>query len=292
MGIKILPVEVEPLVKTNNPIAFPMSVIQGNNKNSIYWLASKFIGIRYNRWHRYFKLDMFTFQVPYFIFWKCLSCRTCVVFNRKKFLLEKIKRAINDGNYIGVIVNEYYNPENECYLKTNFLHDKYIYGYDDTKNVFKVLSIAKKGIYRTYDFDYAQFVAAFSYYFYNIGFLSFKVKKSFDFGIDSKIIKKSFNKYLSGKHDCGINCYDVLINSTFSDKKLNMRIFRPFLEHKKILCYIDDSFDIIKGKMEIVFNLAIKYNITKDSANLSKIRIILAELKIIEAELIKQYLRK
>lgn len=291
--VKKLLVDENPLIKTVNGYAFPLSIIGGQSENYIPWVTSNFLNISYHPLRFNKRLDRLCFKKSAYFFWSFFRFRI-------KFLLHKedivphMKREIEKGNYLALYLNEYFIPGKSSYQKRNYIHDKYIYGYNDDRNIFYVLSIADKGMYKKHEISYGNMQKAFCYYFWNHCFFAFQLKE-YDFTkTDTKKIKKQLRRYLSKRKNYGIHCYDVIINHFHSlqpKEEVNMLILRMFKEHKTILSLLDESFSAIKEQFDSLFYWCIKYNLNFDKSILERQIVKLEKIKAEERALIESYLR-
>lgn len=291
--IKKLPVDENPPIKTVNGYAFPLSIIGGHHKNYIPWVTSNFLNISYHPLHFTKRINRLCFRKSAYFFWSFFRFRIKFLWHNQE-IVQYLKRELDKDNYIALFLNEYFIPGKSSYKKKNFIHDKYIYGYNDDLKVFYVLSIADKGMYKKHEISYENMQKAFSFYSYNHAFFTVKLKNYNFSKTYSKRIKKQLGKYLKKRKNHGINCYDLIIrhfNSLQPNEEINMLILRMFKEHKTILSMLDDSFDTVKQQFDALFYWCIKYNLNFDKSILERQIVKLQKMKSEEYMLIKAYLK-
>lgn len=292
--IKKLPIEENPPIKTVNGYGFPLGIIGGHHEDYMPWVISNFLNISYHPLRFIKRLDRLCFRKSAYFFWSFFHFKINFLLRRGE-IVEHLKQEIDKGNYIALYLNEYFIPGKSSYQKRNFIHDKYIYGYNDDLKVFYALSIADKGMFKPHEISDENIKGAFSYYFFNHFFFSFRLKE-YDFSkIDSKKIKKQLRRYLCGRKNYGINCYDLIIkhfNALGSNEPVNMLTLRMFKEHKGILSQLDESFITVKKQFDALFYWCIKYNLTFDKAILEHQAEKLQKLKQEEYSLIETYLKQ
>lgn len=292
--IKELPVQDNPPIKTVNGYGFPLSVIGGNYENYMPWVISNFLNISYHPLRFLKRVDRLCFRKSAYFFWSFFRFRMKFILHNKT-IVARLKREIDKGNYIALFLNEYFIPGKSSYQKRNFIHDKCIYGYNDDLGAFYVLSIADKGMFKKHEISYENMRNAYCYYAFNHFYFRFRLK-DYDFSkTDSRKIKKQLRRYLSGRKNYGINCYDLIIkhfNSLQPDEPVNMLILRMFKEHKEILSQLDASFSTVKQQFDALFYWCIKYNLTFDKTILERQTEKLQKLKAEEYRLIETYLRE
>lgn len=291
--VKKLLVNENPPIKTVNGYAFPLSIIGGHHENYMPWVTSNFLNISYHPLRFSKRLDRLCFRKSAYFFWSFFRFRIKFLLQNKK-IVQYLKQEIDKDNYIALYLNEYFIPGKSSYKKRNYIHDKYIYGYNDDLNVFYVLSIADKGMFKKHEISYENMQKAFSYYAFNHWFFVFKLK-DYDFlKTDSRKIKKQLRRYLSRRKNYGINCYDVIINhfnALRPNEEVNMLILRMFKEHKNILFLLDESFAPVKQQFDALFYWCIKYNLNFDKSILERQVEKLQKMKAEEYALIETYLK-
>lgn len=292
--IKKLLVDENPPIKTVNGYAFPFSIIGGHHHNYMPWVVSNFLNISYHPLHFLKRVDRLCFRKSAYFFWSFFRFRIKFLLHKEE-IVSYLKRELDNERYISVLLNEYFIPGKSSYNKKNFLHDKYIYGYNDDLSVFYVLSIADKGIYKKHEISYENMRKAYCDYFWNHCFFVFELK-DYDFSkINSKKIRKQLCRYLSKRKNYGINCYDLIIthfNSIKPNEAVNMLMLRMFKEHKNLLFLLDDSFAGVKQQFDALFYWCIKYNLNFDRSILERQVVKLQKMKVVEKLLIEAYLSK
>lgn len=132
---KILPFCDKPFSTMYNNYSFPIGIIQGNHSNNVDpWAYGKYINCLYHSGFGYH-------LGKYSDVWKTHNDYVQIV-NRKYGIIplskkiEHMKRLINEGYYIMIVLDEYYIPGMAVYQKWCFLHDSLLIGYNDEKHVF------------------------------------------------------------------------------------------------------------------------------------------------------------
>jgi hypothetical protein len=234
----------------------------------------------------------------------------------KSYAERFIKERIDQGNYILLfMIDEFYLSYSTRYQKENFVHDSYLYGYDE--DFFMVMAYSA-GNLQMMKIPSQQIIDGLYSYMQtdpDSYFCTFRPSAKAVIEIDHAKIIKDICDYGEGSIDLlenriyGIDIYQPLLNcirKIQQDPKLldlDLRPFRVLWEHKQSLRrHIDilhDKVDLpIKIKEEImeceylseqIFMLAIKYNIAKDKKNLKKIIASVTKLNEIEKEALEQF---
>lgn len=240
-------------------------------------------------------------------------------------IINYIKDKINENKYIGVTVDarkikNYYNVN---------MHNLFIYGYNDKKNVLYTADHFRNGIFKFEEVSYDEFSNSVSYSYEkdlewgNLeGVCTFsKIKRQHEniYKLDIRKIIHDMKSYLliegfAYKYDeyfiYGIACYDNLIkyylivvqDGLSCDLKgiyteichKRMMILRlEFLEKDgyEMKAFIE-QFKIIKKILEMLLSLSIKYNITRKKYYLRKCIDNMNDIKIKEINVFNELIEK
>lgn len=184
-----------------------------------------------------------------------------------------LRERIDQGNYLLLhMVDEFYLPYSEFYQNDHFVHDTYIYGYEN--EFFWVMAYSQKKLkqIKVSAMDIEQSLFSAKDYKPEVFFCSLRPNQAIHVNVDYHRIKQSFYEYLGYKKDfpqCNMqknsntnmltlvpsapkhkdnyvygnqiytvlnNCIDaMLINHDFTHSPIDIRPFRLLWEHKRIL---------------------------------------------------------
>lgn len=235
------------------------------------------------------------------------------------------RERIDQGNYLLLhMVDEYYLPYTRSYRDRHFIHDTYIYGYED--DYFWIMAYTERKLkkIKVSSSDMVQSVLSSKEYKKEVCFWSLRPNKSIKVEINYKKIRQNLYEYL------GINCsslesmenyrpgyvygnkiYDVLINclikfmeSSENLISLDVRPLRLLWEHKRIIyCRIEliiakydlppdvlSDFKNLVCLSKQIFMLCLKYNVTLKKDILERMIGKIKELKIGEEMLLSKFL--
>lgn len=200
-----------------------------------------------------------------------------------------LKERIEQGNYLIFCgVDEYYLSYSKNYQKRHFIHDTYVYGYEETSFTVMAYQEGKLGRLKV---PYREIEDAL----YSleeqeeVSFCTFRPSQTARVVIDWKLIKQEYSDYFQSVSSgdslagtvYGINVYDVIIrclNEIGETEGIDLRVFRCLWEHKKVMrnraeklqecCEVEmggyELLDELEGTAYQVFMLMIKYSITSD----------------------------
>lgn len=130
-----LPFCEDPISTMYNNYSFITGIIQGNNSNSFEpWAYGKYINCLYNPGFGYHLgkcADVWKAHEDYV---HIVKSKYGVIPPCKK--VGHMKRLLNEGFYIMVVLDEQYIPGMAAYQKWRFLHDSLLIGYNDEIQVF------------------------------------------------------------------------------------------------------------------------------------------------------------
>lgn len=221
----------------------------------------------------------------------------------KDHFISFLKERIDQDNYIFLYrIDEFYLSHSFRYQKTHFIHDIYIYGYDN--DVFNVMGY-KDGRLQLFTLPQTEICEAFfeaSKLEEDLHFCTCHPNISAYVKTDYLRIKKNLKQYLEGGEEgdlCfGILSYNEIIRSieymieNQGKVTIDLRVFRNQWEHnismKDHIIKLGDVMDIGDARAsaeelerlgEKVFKLAIKYQMMESPSILTKILLHLNEMK-------------
>ena len=237
---------------------------------------------------------------------------------RDKFV-DFIRERIDQDNYLLFYkIDEYYLSYTNHYGHRHYMHDAYVYGYNDTN--FLVMAYHDKRL-QLLEVSVEEIMDGLYYVLEEeetLNFCSFRPYHAASVQVDYDRMVGEFEKYVSGVASnadriYGVSVYEVLIKCIWlvaegivkgEDALLEPKVFRMLWEHKKILLVhleklkqVEDvKRDILEEMQEIVqsankvFMLALKYNITFQNSILHKIMGYIREIQEREQSVLKQFL--
>lgn len=234
-------------------------------------------------------------------------------------MVDFLKERIDQNNYLLLYdIDEFYLPYSEKYMKSHFIHDTYIYGYDEDE--FLVLAYSnrklqkikvakddiKRALYRT--FPDGQ----------DTSFCTFRINASIYIEPDQEKIRRGLRSYLHSNNDnmqentvYGLDTYESvlaylsLVKSNISTmQKIDMRIFKFLYEHKSVMkqhvIYWTDKkpeSELIVNNAKEIENLAstvflsmLKYSVTTNVNLIDSSIDFIGRMKIIEKKMIESVL--
>jgi len=211
-----------------------------------------------------------------------------------------MKLYLDENYYIYLYLNNKHIKCSVNYNSQDRLHDKFIYGYDDDKQVFLV------GDY--FDFKHFSFnevkydEISKAYYdipenlydlFNSMGINFFRLNQNSLFDLDAykldfNSIKFHLNDYITNKNKIfGVNTYDIIKSHITETKRLDSRGVSIHKDHNRVVImfmeYLRDTFNLYDEETYLDFNnnsnkleylkfLFLKYNLTLNCSILEKIR--------------------
>lgn len=318
---KKLPVS-EPLTNTWLYDAFPLSILAANGNKYLEWFLSNFIQVNANRditiaeRHNVFlKFDGAVTNNAAYLNKQLISWSTFI--NLGIDIHDYIKGHIDQGYYIQFQVDEYYIPTQWRYGKHHNIHDMFIYGYDDEKELYNVLGYNKDLIFVESTCPYNNFEDGFknNYLDKNENFWAdriyfYQYNDHDHYSFNTKLVKSSLIEYLCGVNSFealnrfydqdrgvvyGIDVFDKILEhiSTAKEKPeldikngettLDPRIFRFLKEHKKIMMmrlkYIHENITNVK---ELILEYKEAEVLSEKSHNLSIKYIVAPNVKLLD----------
>lgn len=185
-------------------------------------------------------------------------------------------------------IDEYYLSFSDSFKKEHFIHDLYIYGYEN--DTFCVMAYKNEQL-QLFNVSQTEIQNAI-WACQNPSFCTCRPNKKIQIEVNYDKIKNNIINYYNGKEEdnyiYGIRIYDAIINclNNFinnNEKDIDMRVFRMLWEHKKIfkmqLLKLQEKQDIEKSIEHAinvertgnkVFLLGIKFRLTGELSNLRK----------------------
>jgi len=293
MQKKILPLDDKPPIMTYIYLAATLGIMSLNFDKLAPWFYSHFIQIfTGSQCGAFGFFDMDFYDYPFLC---CERIKNSTLQNMGVDIEEFIKTCIDNQSYVMIKVDEYYLPNMPSYKYKNFLHDVFIYGYDEENSCFDITCYGKSGLYSrdtimmsdlkkalyieengdkdlTYIFKLRDHKAEFD--------LKLVTESIFDYVYSQNTserlrpMKKPTRKRTYGIKTCMLlkkRLEEIIELGENSNKyKLDLRTFRLLWEHKKCmydrLCYmckneyvkLDDN--ILEKYMEVVKSYNILFN--------------------------------
>ncbi|MFX3650433.1 MAG: hypothetical protein ACE3K2_13485 [Paenibacillus sp.] len=280
-----------------------ISSILSNNKKCLPWFYNNFIQIRY-----VYDWDTFFFDNHHLLMDNCPWLNHHVV---PRFVIESKWDSIVDfivdslklGHYVYLYVDRYFISASTAYLKWSHLHEIFIYGFDWESKKFLIADNLSDGKYVQTECTFEEVAQGYNamkgnnHFFLNIHLLSKKEEEEYTLNLPQIIM--SIENYLNSvitldvsfkeKTLFGQNAILFSVDKMIEDetKRLDKRAFHLFLEHKKLMLsrinylihenrlkyeHVSESYKNIVRRFEIIQNMTLKYNKTKDQNSLSRIR--------------------
>jgi len=300
---KVLPMAIPPS-ETYQLTSFMMGIIS-QNKNVRNSLFNTYINlyVSKNEWGE-MSLDFFDAQCEHYrvngigemdlFYLKNISKSKC-----KDFLKERI----DQDNYLLLFeIDEYELSYSKFYQKVHFMHDAYVYGYDD--DCFWVMAYSKEHLCMMRIPQQEIVDGLYSMHDKESHLCSFRIYHKVKVKLSIKEILLQVNNYLAGGENdkgetVGISVYDCLQDMLTRFKKnrddekfLDPKPFRAFWEHKKMLLLRNhhlvkkieklDALTPLAEKMEqqgsMIMMLTLKFNMKQDFDIIDRIRVYLDEM--------------
>ena len=144
-----LPIDIQPFAKNYLRHAFPLSVIQANNREKANRIIiNDYIDIIYKPIYGWFDYHNY-----YYSQWECIDCNKI---SKELLMINKINiigfiiNALNIGYYSDIWLDIYYIPGKSEYKKMHKSHGLLIYGADLKERLFFVLSYSNKDQYEPF----------------------------------------------------------------------------------------------------------------------------------------------
>lgn len=282
----------DPIIKSYQNISFIQGILlaHDNCKNLIY---SNYLILKFNSKGR----NKLIFDNCSWEDYRLMGLANMNLYRKSNlyepFLADFIKERVDQEQYILLYsVDEYYLPYSKHYNKDHFVHDSYIYGYE--KDYF-YLFVYSNGKYEKIKLHQKYIIDSFfsekisgdsSFSTFSINKL-FKFNYNFDEVISTLYTYMGYSPLIKNQDIMslytGICDYIAMVEKNDADGELDLRIFRVIMEHKRILALtiireeiistnVKRLFCDIKIDSELIFRLALKYNVKRDKCILKTIR--------------------
>jgi len=311
---------VDPPIATYQGISFILAILlcDENTKNLYY---NNYINITMNNVTDYKKIGLGFTNV----FWENYRLDGYATMDmyyikdiKQASFIDFLKKLIDRNNYLLLFsVDEFYLSYSEYYNKMHFFHDTYIYGYDDEN--FHIMAYTEEKLSRICISCNEVKEAIYSRFHdnTNTSFCTFQPLTEQKALVDTKKIYKELKDYIEQKGNdiyaqtnvYGAAVYPYLYEyieyiSENEDVKIDLRFFRMFWEHKKVMDdrirYLNEEHLVSKNLSEkiksieenarLVFSLATKYYLSKRKAILGRIEPLIRKVQEEEHELVKELL--
>lgn len=234
-------------------------------------------------------------------------------------IINIIINCINNNKYIITFIDEYYVPFSLAFQEWHFNHDFFIIGYKLPEKKLITMGYGNDSQYRIREVSFDNFNHAWSSEHLNVSqpFQLYQWHDDnymLPYKFDISFIKDSIAIYLSGEDPLHYNkhiynndikkVYGVFVyqkineyisNNYENNLSFDIKVFYLLYEHKKCMfrrimylkerCFLYDCDELLNGfldiekETEIIINLVIKYNLTKNMNIVNRIK---TKLQIIE----------
>lgn len=246
--------------------------------------------------------------------------------NGSKSFTDFIEMQINNGYYIDTCLNQYFFSFSDFYMKKEYIHPTFIYGYDNKEKLIYVSDFFNNGKYSSQKVSYDEINKSYrldnmqdiEYWRYWVTLYKYN-NKQYNFNL--KLFKLCLNDYIKSKDSFfklqysfrssedkmyfGLQCYDLLTEHVKKFKtQLSLRSIHIFYDHKIAMLmrldYIEkehllifNTYSVLKRDFNYLADLALrlrnsalKYVISKDEELLSHIVELIQELKRAEQKIL------
>lgn len=273
----------EALTSTYLYDAYPLSVLPAHGNDYLEWFLSNYIQLNANK-------DIVKENNVFLEFYGPQALKSPFL-NKQNILWsaftnlginvhDYVKLHIDQEYYIYCQVDEYYIPNRQAYQAYHFIHDLFVYGYNDIDRIYYILGYNKDFIFSESTCSYNDFEKGFRNNFmdktkfvWSDKIRVFQYNNTYKYHFNLELVKHLLTEYLSGQNSYetlnrfdeprydrvyGIDVFDKVLehltivkeNSLSVNKSkeiyLDNRIFRLIMEHKKIMMmrmkYINEHF--------------------------------------------------
>lgn len=262
---KILPIYNTPIIGYMEDV-HPLSVLL-TCKRTFEWFYMNYIQLSFqdpkifiNQPLKFFKPDLSTGDVwtatNSWIKYETITKDMIYCFSYK--ISDFIKYAVNQNKYITINLDEFYVSYRMQYHNTHYIHDTFINGYDDEKNIFYGIAyVGDPPIYKEFTVKMSEVEEAFyhnnSPYFNTrtVKMLSIDLTKFYEFNITNFVkqirnyiecvnLKEKYyeeiNVYENENMGFGLDIYNKLIDYMEEYKENTaVALFQVLIEHKKVM---------------------------------------------------------
>lgn len=295
----ILPISIDVEIKAYQFTAFPLSVIKANISDYDIWLCNKFVRCStISSVPCVCEKDIWSYDE------KMTSTQTIYLYpsNFKDSgidLIELCRAMLKKKCYITGCYNEYFIKGKHAYGRYDCSHDFLIFGFDDSKKVFKSVGYLEGGTYSVFDIGYDCFCKSMIQNNVDMTVLWFHhIREDYLAHINIAHIKEELLEYLELgqtideklpqkrdeiEHWNKFSEYVLKIDNN----ELDLRLGRLYMEQKMVMSkrlyklyelkYIDDRslcekyHENVCVKGSIVYYLFMKYNLKSNNTYLHRI---------------------
>ena len=292
MSKVILPFTTDVEDKAYQYSAHALGAIKTSINNSNLWAAGKLLSIYFESNNQLHMNDADLWSIN-----EGLTTQELKILNpslnigARSDLLNLIKHKISIGNYIVGMYDEYFIPNKDTYLKSHFLHDYLLYGFDDSQEVFKSAGYVANTKYEYFDIPYSAYIdsitlcdcAEIPLYF---RYVHNQFMPELDFGnicekLEDILLSRDNLPRQEGEPAriygiAGLECYQKYI-ANFKYEKLDLRNSRSYMEYfqymylrlqaltdANYLCdrtFVDQYYTHMVQPSVMIYNMCLKYNI-------------------------------
>ena len=317
-----LPVNKNPIVKSMSRHAFPMSVLLSDDEYDFenYVLSDyiQFIGIPL--------YDIWDFANSHYMKWSCLIYSRIypdVLKSNGVNILSYIFNGLKDGYCTDIWFDAYYIPGKHAYQKQHLTHGVLVYGYNVERRVFLTMAYTENGFYEPLNVEPLHIVQACSNKYFEYACLIKRnmhqrpryelatIKQKLVHYLHSNSFDLDNHSYYYGypKPVFGLNACTALVDKIAEqpdDGYIGLRSVYCFCEHKKCMAWriktiaklekitwpeLEDEIKQLNAASDIILNLCIKFNNTKNAASKKKVMNRIRSLVEQEKRLIERLLR-
>ena len=327
-----LPFSDKPLIKCYHNLAFPLGIIEANaeliNEDITPWVISKYVNpyfietspsnaydiCPYDRWG--IKEGVLHHQSVEFF----KNTYDCLEIDVIKLLCAMIKNEC----YITGVYNEKYIPGKMAYARRDFVHDYFLYGFDEEKQVFLSVGYLADRRYQSYEIPFSNFVQSVntvSEEQLQFGLLTYNHQYHYQYNRERVISElDDYIKSTTSHNHKKDACYGIEANRKLKDflvqsatnrdtPVVDLRYSRAYKEHKSIqyLCvkYLVER-NLMGGKVDrsdmnvayeicqnamIIHALGIKLNLTKKQELIKHITELFEANESKEVEIIRKIVK-
>ncbi len=323
---KVLPL-VNPPIETYQSNSFILAILLAyENTACIYY--NNYINLICNNTYNTFDIKL-NFMATAWEDYRQLGIAEMNLYYLKNISQNKfvdfIKERIDQDNYIiSYSVDEYYLSYSQNYMKKHFIHDTYIYGYEEECFCIMAYSDKHLGRHKIAVQEYLLGMYNQDRNMESVSFCTFRPNHAVKIDIDFPKMRKEFHNYLYPQYSAtevsskayGIDIYAVLKKSIQNYLKyidlseeypaIDIRSFRMLWEHKAVLRdhivkiselmpvdqMILTQINEVENKAQKVFRVMIKYTIKKNILYLSRVVDYLDTIKLMEEEVLSSLLNR
>ncbi|WP_168118774.1 hypothetical protein [Paenibacillus sp. HB172176] len=316
--------------KTYPNVAHLFSII-GNREETLPWIYSHFIQLVYfesmrkidytNKKDSFF--DPLLFDCPWLHFQ--FTHRDTITKVWKGSIVQFAVDAIDMGNYVYFLADQFHIREADAYGKHSHNHDMFIYGYDAEAGTLNIADNLRGGKYtetvcsfEEMELAYAHADAERDWFDQRVMSVSFKPKTYFQYErnvvFDSLAVVDALERYVSGwkptsylcaENTYGIEIYDRMqeyLNALMQEQEIvDIRLLHILYEHKKIMrrrlrymlehgfltnAALEPAYAEVERGHQIAVGMLLKYSVSGEKKLIDRMAATLLEGATLEKELL------